>query len=96
MRISMSSLGNFIPSKFSLTPVIANEFIPLIAMNSMNSITNKGDNLQYYSKPSFEHIIKKLFIKNKCGWVSKCRYQFSFFNSTTVQFYTKGVYGIVR
>ena len=55
----MSSLGNFIPSKFSLTPVIANEFIPLIAMNSMNSITNKGDNLQYYSKPSFEHIIKK-------------------------------------
>ena len=59
MRISMSSLGNFIPSKFSLTPVIANEFIPLIAMNSMNSITNKGDNLQYYSKPSFEHIIKK-------------------------------------
>lgn len=59
MRISMSSLGNFIPSKFSLTPVIANEFIPLIAMNSMNSITNKGDNLQYYSKPSFEHIIRK-------------------------------------
>lgn len=59
MRISMSSLGNFIPSNFSLTPVIANEFIPLIAMNSMNSITNKGDNLQYYSKPCFEKVIRK-------------------------------------
>ena len=55
MRITMSSLGNFIPSEFSLTPVVANKFIPLGAFNSM--INKEG--IDYYSKPSFEKFIKK-------------------------------------
>jgi hypothetical protein len=58
----MQNLGNFIPSEFSLTPVIANDFIPLVAMNTI--ITKEG-NLQYYSKPSFEkHLRKPNTLKN--------------------------------
>jgi hypothetical protein len=55
MKISAYSLGNFIPSEFDMTAVITNEFIPLIAINS---IVNK-EGLQYYFKPSFERHIKK-------------------------------------
>jgi hypothetical protein len=51
----MSSLGNFIPSEFDMTPVVANEFIPLIAFNTI--VDQEG--LKYYFKPSFENYVRK-------------------------------------
>ncbi len=55
MRISISTIGNFIPADFSLTPIIANEFIPLIALTRRDS----REGFFYYSKPSFTKFIRK-------------------------------------
>ena len=55
MNITYSFLGNFVPGKFSMTSVIANEFIPLVALQN----TKTKDEIQYYYKPSFEIILRK-------------------------------------
>jgi len=61
MNITFSVLGNFIPAEFSMTPVIANEFIPLVVMQN----TSTKDGIQYYFKPSFEkHLRKPNTLKN--------------------------------
>ena len=61
MNIIFSALGNFIPAEFSMTPVIANEFIPLVVMQN----TSTKDGIQYYFKPSFEkHLRKPNTLKN--------------------------------
>ena len=61
MNITFSALGNFIPAEFSMTPVIANEFIPLVVMQN----TSTKDGIQYYFKPSFEkHLRKPNTLKN--------------------------------
>ena len=55
MMITGSGTGNFIPAEFSLTPVVANDYIPLI---SLDRYTIKEE-LKYYSKPSFTKFIRK-------------------------------------
>ena len=55
MRILVTTLGGFTASKFDMTSEHANEFIPLIAMQTM--VVKEG--IQYYHKPSFEKYFKK-------------------------------------
>ena len=55
MMITGSGTGNFIPAEFSLTPVVANDYIPLV---SLDRITIREE-LKYYSKPSFTKFIRK-------------------------------------
>jgi hypothetical protein len=50
MRIIYDTLGNFVPSDFDLTPIVANEFIPLFAFQTQRFIND----IAYYSKPSFQ------------------------------------------
>ena len=56
MIIVGSKLGNFIPSEFDMTAIVANEFIPLIAIDN---VVTKEDDLKYYYKPSFQKYLKK-------------------------------------
>lgn len=56
MIIVGSKLGNFIPSEFDMTAIIANDFIPLIAIDN---VVTKEDDLKYYHKPSFQKCLKK-------------------------------------
>ena len=49
-------MGGYFQSDFELTPVVANNYIPLIAIQSMQT---KGDNLLFYSKPSFINVLRK-------------------------------------
>jgi len=55
MIISRQGLGRFIPSKFDKTAFIANEYIPLYALQ--NSEDLEGFNV--YSKPSFTDVLRK-------------------------------------
>lgn len=55
MKITKYSLGNFIRASFDMTSVIANDYIPLIAINHTVEI----EGLLYYHKPSFDVILKK-------------------------------------
>lgn len=56
MKIRYSGLGNFIQSDFELTPVVANNYIPLIAIQNMQT---KENNLLFYSKPSFTSVLRR-------------------------------------
>jgi hypothetical protein len=49
-------MGSFIQSDFELTPVVANNYIPLIAIQTMQT---KENNLVFYSKPSFTTVLRK-------------------------------------
>ena len=55
MNIIKYSLGNFGRSLFDMTAIIANDYIPLIAINT----TFNREGLVYYNKPSFESYISK-------------------------------------
>ena len=55
MMITRSGIGNFIPAEFSLTPVVANDYIPLISLERYTI----REELKYYSKPSFTRFIRK-------------------------------------
>ena len=55
MIITGSGIGNFIPAEFSLTPVVANDYIPLISLERYTI----REELKYYSKPSFTRFIRK-------------------------------------
>ena len=55
MKIIKYALGNFVKSSFDMTAVIANNYIPLIAIYNMT----EREGLLCYSKPSFEVSISK-------------------------------------
>ena len=55
MKIVKYNLGNFVRAPFDMTSVIANDYIPLIALHQTIEI----EGLLYYYKPSFDVIIAK-------------------------------------
>jgi hypothetical protein len=55
MKIVKYNLGNFVRASFDMTSIIANDYIPLIAINHTVEI----EGLLYYFKPSFDVTIKK-------------------------------------
>jgi len=55
MKIVKYNLGNFVRASFDMTSLIANNFIPLVAINQTTEI----EGLLYYYKPSFDIILKK-------------------------------------
>lgn len=55
MRITPSSLGYFTRSEFGMTAVIANDYIPLIAINAIT----EQEGIVYYHKPSFINTLSK-------------------------------------
>ena len=55
MNITKYTLGSFIRSPFDMTAVIANDYIPLVAI----STTFEREGLVYYNKPCFERYTSK-------------------------------------
>jgi hypothetical protein len=55
MRILLNTIGTFNGNQFSITPVIANDYIPLIAFQT--KFLREG--LFYYTKPSFEKTLSR-------------------------------------
>lgn len=55
MRITVHTIGSFVFSEFDMTPVIANEYIPLASINNM--VEKEG--FLYYFKPSIDKFITK-------------------------------------
>jgi hypothetical protein len=55
MRITVQTIGSFVFSEFDMTPVIANEYIPL---SSINNMVEKEGFLCYF-KPSIDKFITK-------------------------------------
>lgn len=49
-------MGGYFQSDFELTPVVANNYIPLIAIQNMQT---KENNLLFYSKPSFINVLRR-------------------------------------
>jgi hypothetical protein len=55
MRITKNNLGHFARASFDMTSIIANDYIPLIAVNHTTEI----EGLLYYFKPSFDIFLRK-------------------------------------
>jgi len=55
MRITLHTIGTFYGSQFTITPIIANDYIPLIAFQTKFI----RESLFYYGKPSFEKTVSK-------------------------------------
>lgn len=55
MIISRHGLGSFRPSKFDKTAFVANEYIPLYALQNSEDL----ESFNFYSKPSFTEVLRK-------------------------------------